>query len=77
MEFGEVANKVAIELPDGWNLVIDIDGNCGGYDVQLWDDNGDEVCDFSSNHDSMEQTIFDAIEHAQHLIAIRQKDTPC
>lgn len=61
--FKDVCNDVARELPEGWLITIGIDGNCGGYFIELTDDCGDEH-EFPSNHESMEYEVYEALQYA-------------
>ena len=61
VSFLEATNQVCRDLPDGWQISIELERNAGS--ITLTDPGGDEV-DFPSNHDVFEQTLRDALEYA-------------
>jgi hypothetical protein len=62
MEFKELANKVCGELPDGWNIRIDLELDSGS--VTLEDDSSEEQ-DYPTNFECIEEQVLDALEFAK------------
>jgi hypothetical protein len=60
-ELGKAVEAVAEKLPDGYTINIVLERNSG--DAVLYDDEGEE-CEFPSNHESLADTINDAVEFA-------------
>ena len=60
-ELGKAVEAAAEKLPDGYTINIVLERNSG--DAVLYDDEGEE-CEFPSNHESLADTINDAIEFA-------------
>ena len=66
------ANDCCRFLPDGWEVMVICEKDAG--DVQLWNPDGDEVCDFSSCDVSFEDRCKEAIDHARKAAGLEPVD---
>jgi hypothetical protein len=60
-ELGKAVESAAEKLPEGYTINIVLERNSG--DAVLYDEDGEE-CEFPSNHESLADTINDAVEFA-------------
>lgn len=60
-ELGKAIENAAAKLPDGYTINIVLERNSG--DAVLYDDEGEE-CEFPANHETLADTINDAVEFA-------------
>jgi len=60
-KLGAAVENAAAKLPDGYTVTIAVMRNSG--DVVLCDPDGEE-CEFPSNHESIAESINDAVEFA-------------
>jgi hypothetical protein len=62
MTFKEAANLVCSDLPEGWQIRVELEKDAGNIVLENpWGDTED----FPANHECFEQTLLDAIEHAK------------
>jgi hypothetical protein len=60
-DLSDLVQAAARDLPEGWEVILSVEQGCG--DVTLFDPRGNAV-EFVSNHESIEETFADAVEHA-------------
>ncbi|MEQ9725219.1 hypothetical protein ABRP29_06215 [Pseudomonas sp. WHRI 8822A] len=58
----EAVERACGELPDGWSVLLNMERGSGC--VELYDSNGVQIDDFPSDHERLDYTINDAIEHS-------------
>lgn len=61
--FNELWNRVARDLPAGWQLCVTVAGAAAGAAVELVDPEGDDH-EFPSNHEHLAEEVADALDYA-------------
>lgn len=60
---GEAIQRAARDLPEGYSVDISIEHHGGGVTVVL--PNGDTENEYPSNHETLSESIADALQYAQ------------
>ncbi len=68
MTTNELANKVCLELPEGWELSIAMENGCGM--VVLHDDQGERHEDFCDPTEGIETQVLQALGYAKSEAAV-------
>jgi hypothetical protein len=70
---GEAIQRAARDLPEGYNIDISVEHHGGGVTLTLPNGNED---DYPSNHETLSESIADALEYAQEHAKQNAQVTP-
>lgn len=71
---GEAIQRAARDLPEGYSVDIHIEYHGGSVDVIL--PNGTTEGDYPSNHETLSESIADALQYAQEHAKVAAQVTP-